>query len=165
MVKYGCIWRRQYHKWAKWWSHVTKVSWNVFHSFLDKNVSLGGHDFGRSHTRLCQRHFLGKIAVPQSHLRAINGETDSKNASDALPTVRRCHVTAGVAKQAKTSSVQLKCVTCGLVTTWPRHWPHISTCPLCVLAADVWLVWHAATSTILWGSRQYSAALRLEFKN
>lgn len=66
-----------------------------------------------------------------------------------LPTERRCHVTAGVAKQANTSSVLLKCVRWGLATAWPRHWPHIRTCPLCVFAADVWLVWHAATSTIL----------------
>lgn len=66
-----------------------------------------------------------------------------------LPTERRCHVTAGVAKQANTSSVLLKWVRWGLATAWPRHWPHIRTCPLWVLAADVWLVWHAATSTIL----------------
>ena len=66
-----------------------------------------------------------------------------------LPTERICHVTAGVAKHANTSSVPLKWVTWGLATAWPRHWPHIRTCPLWVLAADVWLVWHAATSTIL----------------
>ncbi len=66
-----------------------------------------------------------------------------------LPTERRCHVTAGVAKQANTSSVLLKWVRWGLATAWPRHWPHIRTCPLWVFAADVWLVWHAATSTIL----------------
>lgn len=71
----------------------------------------------------------------------------------ALPTERRCHVTAGVAKQANTSSVVLKCVRWGLATAWPRHWPHIRTCPLWVLAADVWLVWQAATSTIL-GKKQ-----------
>lgn len=66
-----------------------------------------------------------------------------------LPTVRRCHVTAGVAKQANTSSVLLKWVRWGLATAWPRHCPHMRTCPLWVLAADVWLVWHAATSTTL----------------
>lgn len=71
-----------------------------------------------------------------------------------VPTERRCQVTAGVAKQANTSSVLLKWVTCGLATAWPRHWPHIRTCPLCVLAADVWLVWHAATSTILQQKKQ-----------
>lgn len=66
-----------------------------------------------------------------------------------VPIERRCHVTAGVAKQANTSSVLLKWVRWGLATAWPRHWPHIRTCPLWVLAADVWLVWHAATSVIL----------------
>lgn len=66
-----------------------------------------------------------------------------------VPIERRCHVTAGVAKQANTSSVLLKWVRWGLATAWPRHWPHIRTCPLWVLAAEVWLVWHAATSAIL----------------
>lgn len=66
-----------------------------------------------------------------------------------VPIERRCHVTAGVAKQANTSSVLLKWVRWGMATAWPRHWPHIRTCPLWVLAADVWLVWHAATSAIL----------------
>lgn len=73
----------------------------------------------------------------------------SYNPITFLPTERRCHVTAGVAKQANTSSVLLKWVMWGLATAWPRHWPHIRTCPLWALAADVWLVWHAATSTIL----------------
>lgn len=75
------------------------------------------------------------------------------NNETLLPTARRCHVTAGVAKQANTSSVLQKWVRWGQATAWPRHWPHIRTCPLWVLAADVWLVWHAATSTILAGGK------------
>ena len=62
-------------------------------------------------------------------------------------------MTAGVAKQANTSSVVLKWVRWGLATAWLRHCPHIITWPLCVRAADVWLVWHAATSTILQGAQ------------
>lgn len=77
-----------------------------------------------------------------------------------LPTERRCHVTAGVAKHANTSSVLLKWVRWGLATAWPRHWPHIRTWPLWVLAADVWLVWHAATSTILVTKTEVSDVFR-----
>ena len=59
------------------------------------------------------------------------------------------HITEGVAKQANTSSVVLKCVRWGRTMDWPRHWPHMNTWPLCVLAADVCVEWHAAISTIL----------------
>ena len=65
------------------------------------------------------------------------------------PTDRRRHVTAGVAKQANTSSVEEKWVRWGRVTDWPRHWPHMYTWPPCVLAADVWAEWQAAISTTL----------------
>lgn len=58
-------------------------------------------------------------------------------------------MTAGVAKQANTSSVEEKCVRCGRVTDWPRHWPHMYTWPPCVLAADVCAEWQAAISIIL----------------
>lgn len=81
-----------------------------------------------------------------------------------LPTERRCHVTAGVAKQANTSSVPLKWVRWGLATAWPRHWPHIRTWPLWVLAADVWLVWHAATSTILVAKGEWSTSKKCLLK-
>lgn len=50
---------------------------------------------------------------------------------------RSLHMTDGVAKQAKTSSVQLKYVGWGKTTDWPLHWPHIYTLPLCVFAAEV----------------------------
>lgn len=83
------------------------------------------------------------------------------NSSDRSPTERRRHVTDGVAKQPKTSSVLLKCVRWGLDTAWPRHWPHMKTWPLWVLAADVWLVWHAATSTIL---EMNTGSILLQFK-
>ena len=62
-----------------------------------------------------------------------------RNSLSGLPTDRRCHETAGVAKQANTSSVQEKWVRWGRVTDWPRHWPHMYTCPPWVLAADVWV--------------------------
>lgn len=105
------------------------------------------------------------------------------------PIDMRRHITDGVAKQAKTSSVLVRCVRCGRTMDWPRHWPHIKTwrrsemimlqdffclffriknsrnqrntrlcitlkdecytCPLWVLAADVCVEWHAATSTTL----------------
>lgn len=61
------------------------------------------------------------------------------------------HMTDGVAKQAKTSSVQEKCVRCGSTMDWPLHWPHMYTWPLWVLQADVCVEWHAAISTILLG--------------
>ena len=75
--------------------------------------------------------------------------------SSLSPTDRRRHVTAGVAKQANTSSVEEKCVRCGRVTDWPRHWPHMYTWPPCVLAADVCAEWQAAISIIL-GSQTHT---------
>lgn len=72
------------------------------------------------------------------------------------PTDRRRHITAGVEKQANTSSVQEKWVMCGRTTDCPRHWPHIYTWPLCVLAAEVWAEWQAAISTILEGRNHTS---------
>lgn len=68
---------------------------------------------------------------------------------DHSPTDRRRQETAGVAKQANTSSVQEKCVRWGRITDWPRHWPHMYTCPPWVLAAEVWAEWQAAISIIL----------------
>ena len=65
------------------------------------------------------------------------------------PADSRRHVTAGVAKQANTSSVAEKCVRCGSVTDCPRHWPHMYTWPPCVLAADVCAEWQAAISITL----------------
>lgn len=76
------------------------------------------------------------------------------------PTERRRHITAGVEKQANTSSVQEKWVTCGRTTDCPRHWPHMYTWPLCVLAEEVWAEWHAAISTILDGKNHKSANCR-----
>lgn len=66
-----------------------------------------------------------------------------------LPMERSLHVTEGVAKHAKTSSVQVKCVRWGSTIDWPLHWPHMYTWPLWVLAADVCVEWQAAISTIL----------------
>lgn len=66
-----------------------------------------------------------------------------------LPMERSLHITEGVAKQAKTSSVQVKCVRWGRTMDWPLHWPHMYTWPLWVLAADVCVEWQAAISTIL----------------
>lgn len=59
------------------------------------------------------------------------------------------HITDGVAKQAKTSSVLLKCVRCGSTMGCPRHCPHIYTWPLWDFAAEVCVEWQAAISTIL----------------
>lgn len=66
-----------------------------------------------------------------------------------LPMERSLHITDGVAKHAKTSSVQVKCVRWGSTIDWPLHWPHMYTWPLWVLAADVCVEWQAAISTIL----------------
>ncbi len=66
-----------------------------------------------------------------------------------LPMERSRHITEGVAKHAKTSSVQVKCVRWGSTIDWPLHWPHMYTWPLWVLAADVCVEWQAAISTIL----------------
>lgn len=62
---------------------------------------------------------------------------------------RSLHITEGVAKHAKTSSVQEKCVRWGSTIDWPLHWPHMYTWPLWLLAADVCVEWQAAISTIL----------------
>ena len=35
------------------------------------------------------------------------------------------NVTLGDAKQAKTSCKEVKGVSVGLITLWPRHWPHM----------------------------------------
>lgn len=67
-----------------------------------------------------------------------------------LPVERSLHITDGVAKHAKTSSVQVKCVRWGNTIDWPRHWPHMYTWPLWVFATDVCVEWQAPTSTILW---------------
>lgn len=92
-------------------------------------------------------YFAGPLpGIAASDMRVLG---TCHTASDCSPTERRRHVTDGVAKQPKTSSVLLKWVRWGLATAWPRHWPHMKTWPFWVLAADVWLVWHAATSTIL----------------
>lgn len=66
-----------------------------------------------------------------------------------LPIERSLHITEGVAKHAKTSSVQVKCVRWGNTIDWPLHWPHMYTWPLWVLAADVCVEWQAAISMIL----------------
>lgn len=65
------------------------------------------------------------------------------------PMVSSRHMTEGVAKQAKTSSVLVKCVRCGSTMGCPRHCPHMYTWPLWVFAAEVCVEWQAAISTIL----------------
>ena len=76
---------------------------------------------------------------------------DAGEGEASLPMESSRHMTEGVEKQANTSSVQLKCVRWGRTTDWPRHWPHMNTWPLWVLAADVCVEWHAAISMILLG--------------
>lgn len=66
-----------------------------------------------------------------------------------LPIERSLHITEGVAKHAKTSSVQVNCVGWGNTIDWPLHWPHMYTWPLWVLAADVCAEWQAAISMTL----------------
>ena len=46
---------------------------------------------------------------------------DSASVAHALPIVRSLHITKGLAKQAKTSSVQEKCVRWGRTIDWPLH--------------------------------------------
>lgn len=43
------------------------------------------------------------------------------------PMASSRHMTEGVAKQAKTSSVLVKCVRCGSTMGCPRHCPHMYT--------------------------------------
>mgnify|MGYP007134268031 CR=1 FL=1 len=121
---------------------LRKMNWSGEFSFIgacEREVNCLIPHLTKVHTIEKQQH---QRFLPSSQ--AITRQT-----AVSSPTDRRRHVTAGVAKQANTSSVEEKCVRCGRVTDWPRHWPHMYTWPPCVLAADVCAEWQAAISITL----------------
>ena len=67
----------------------------------------------------------------------------------SLMTLMVLQEQAGDAKHKKTSSSDPNLVSMGTNTLCPLHIPHMYTLPLSEAAADMWLLWLAATATIL----------------